>query len=122
MLERAGFIEHVLIVVFFGISLSVVTALLYAALVIWILSLCRWWSDAGGDAAAVELAAPEGLVAEEEQAAVEVQAAPPVAEVAVLPAGGEQAARAVRRRRGARDTASGEAGSSSGSAVERVSE
>ena len=106
MLERAGFIEHVLIVVLFGISSMVEGGLLFAAVVFLIFGLCNWWSGAGADAAA------------EEQAAAEGQATPPVAEVAALPAGGEPAARAVRRRRAARDSASGEPGSSSSNATE----
>ena len=127
MLERAGFIEHVLIVVLFGISLSVVAALLFAAVVVLIFGLCSWWADAGGAAAAAEEpvapevpVAAEGPVAVEEHAVGEEQVmvvepdAVSVDEVADLPAGGEQAARAVCRRRAARDAASGEPGSSSG--------
>jgi hypothetical protein len=121
MLERAGFIEHVLIVVLFGISLSVVAALLFAAVVVLIFGFCSWWADAGDAAAAAEEpAAPEvpvvgeGPAAVEEHAMVEEQVAAPVEEVADLPAGGEQAARAVCRRRAARNSALSEPGSSSG--------
>ena len=134
MLERAGFIEQVIIVVLFGITSSVVTALLLAVAVVLIIGFCSGWSDACGDAAAVVPAAPEEPVAAEgpavveehvaavEQAVVEEPAAVPVDEVADLPTGGEQAARAVRRRCAARDAASGEPGSSSSSVVERESE
>ena len=118
MLERAGFIEHVLIVVLFGISSTVVGGLLFAAVVFLIFGLCNWWSGAGADAAVDLAAAAEGQVAAEEQAVAEGQAAPPVAEVAALPVGGEPAARAVRRRRAARDSASGEPGSSSSNTTE----
>lgn len=104
MLHDAGFIERVIIIVLFGISVSVVMNLLFVAVVILIASLCKWWSGADADAA------------------VEGQAAPPVAEVAALPAGGGQAARAVRRRRVVRDMASGEPGSSSSNATEHERE
>ena len=97
MLGRAGFIEHVIIVALFGISSTVVGGLLFAAVVFLIFGLCNWWSGAGADAAA------------------EGQAVPPVAEVTALRAGGEPA---VRRRRAARDSASGEPGSSSSNTSE----
>ena len=71
MLEGAGFIEQALIIGLFGISCSVVGGLLFVAVVFLIFGMYNWWSGAGGDAAA------------------EGQAKPPVAEVAVLPAGGE---------------------------------
>ena len=100
MMEDAGFIKGIIIFVLFVVLVPMVGALLFAMVVLLTVGLCNWWSGAGGDAAA------------------EGQAVPPVAEVAALPAGGEPAARAVRRRRAARDSASGEPGSSSSNATE----
>ena len=104
MLQDAGFIEHVVLIVVFGILFSVVKNLLFTAVVILIASLYKWWSGADADAA------------------VEGQAAPPVAEVAALPAGGGRAARAVCHRRVVHDMASGEPGSSSSNATEHERE
>ena len=125
MMEDAGFIEGFIIFVLFGISLSVVAALLFAAVVVLIFGFCSWWADAGDAAAAAEEPAAmevpvvgEGPAAVEEHAMVEEQVAAPVEEVADLPAGGEQAARAVCRRRAARDSALSEPGSSSGGVME----
>ena len=116
MMEDAGFIEGFIIFVLFEFLISMVYTMLFMAVVLLAVALCNLWSGAGASAATEEQAAAG------EQAVVEEPAAVPVDEVADLPAGGELAARAVRRRRAARDAASGEPGSSSSSVVERESE
>ena len=113
-LDGAGFFEHVFIILIFGISASVVVGLMYAAVVLLLVALYDWWCGTGGDATAVpavgELVGP---------AAGEQVVLPLVADVAVPPAGGQLAARAIRRRRRtARDSAPGEPVSSSGDATE----
>jgi len=116
MMEDAGFIVRIII---FVISCSVVGGLLFTMVVFLILGMCNWWSGAGAGAATVAPAAPEEPdAAAVEPAVVEEPAAVPVGEVAELLDGGEQAARAIRRRRAARDSALSEPGSSSGSARE----
>ena len=70
-----------------------------------------WWYGVVGGAAAV---VDEFLVAP-----VRDWRTPPVAAAAAPLVGDELGARAVRRRRAARDTATGEPGSSSGDATER---
>ena len=100
MMEDAGFIEGIITFVLFVVWVLMVLTLLFMAVVTLIVVLYNLWSGAGADAA------------------VEGQAMPPAVEVAALPAGGEQAARVVRRRRAARDSASGESGSSPSSIVE----
>ena len=99
-MEDAGFIEGIITFVLFVVWVLMVLTLLFVAVVILIVVLCNLWSGAGADAA------------------VEGQAVPPVVGVAALPAGGGQAARVVHRRRAARDSASGESGSSPSSTVE----
>ena len=114
-MEDAGIIEGFFIFVLFVVSISMVYSVLFVAVVLLAVALCNLWSGAGAGAATVAPAAPEepnAVVVE--QAAVEEPAAVPVDGVADLPAGGEQTAQAVRRRRAVRDAASGEPGSSSG--------
>ena len=108
-LDGAGFFEHVLIILIFGISASVVVGLLYAAVVLLLVALYDWWCGTGGDAAAV----PAGG---------ELEVRPPVAAAAAPLVGNELGARTVRRRRAARDSATGEPGSSSGDATDRERE
>ena len=136
MMEDAGFVEGLFIFVLFVFLISMVYSLLFVVVILLAVALCHWWSGAGagavtvalaapeepdaaeGPAAAVELAEVEDPAAVEEHAVVEEQVAAPVEEVVDLPAGGEQAARAVCRRRASRDSALSEPGSSSGSAME----
>ena len=129
-MEDAGFIEGFFIFVLFVFLISMVYSMLFVAVVLLAVALCNWWSGAGAGAATVAPAAPEEpdaaegpaaveeLAAAVERAVVEEPAVPPVAEVAVLPAEGEPAARIVCRRRTIRDLASDEPGSSSGSVLE----
>ena len=107
-LDGAGFFEHVFIILIFGISASVVVGLLYAAVVLLLVALYDWWCGTGGDAATV----PAGGELEVRQ--------PVVAEAALL-VGNELGARTVRRRT-VRDTATGEAVSYSGAAIEHERE
>ena len=123
-MEDAGFLEGCFVFVLFVFLISTVFSLLFAVVVLLAVALCHWRSGAGAGAATVVPAAPEEPDAAEESAAVEElvaveeQVAAPVEEVADLPAGGEQAARAVCRRRAARDSALSEPGSSSGGVME----
>ena len=130
MMEDAGFIEGFIIFVLFVFLISMVYSLLFVAVVLLAVALCNLWSGAGAGAATVAQAAPEEpdaaegpaaveeLAAAVERAVVEEPTVPPVAEVAVLPAGGEPAARVVCRRLAIRDLASDEPGSSSGGVLE----
>ena len=104
--DRAGFFEHLFLVLWFGFIVAGTMVILLAA-VVWIVwSLHDWWYGIGGDGAAVVPAAEE-LVA------------PPEAHAPVSLAEAEQAARSVRRRRrAARDSAPGEPGSSSSNTTE----
>ena len=117
-MEDAGFLEGFFVFVLFVFLISMVFSMLFATVVLLAVALCHWWSGAGAGAATVAPAAPEEPDAAEELVAVEEQVAAPGEEVADLPAGGEQAARAVCRRRAARDAALGEPGSSSGGVME----
>ena len=118
-MEDAGFIEGFFIFVLFVFLVLMVYSMLFVAVVLLAVALCNLWSGAGAGAATVAPAAPEEPdAAAVEPAVVEEPAAVPVGEVAELLDGGEQAARAIRRRRAARDSALSEPGSSSGSARE----
>ena len=110
-MEDAGFLEGCFVFVLFVFSILTVFSLLFATVVLLAVALCHWWSSAGAGAATVAPAALEEPDAAEERTVEELAA---VEEVVDLPAGGEQAARAVCRRRAARDSALSEPGSSSG--------
>ena len=116
--EGAGFFKQLFVIVIFWIMASVVVALLYAAVVLLLVSLYDWLCGTGGDAAAMpavgELVGP---------AAGEQVVLPLVADAAVPSAGGQLAAHAIRRRRrAAHDSASGESVSFSSDATERERE
>ena len=117
-MEDAGFLEGCFVFVLFVFWISTVFSLLFAVVVLLAVALCHWRSGAGAGVATVAPAAPEEPDAAEELVAVEQQVAAPVEEVADLPAGGEQTARAVCRHRAARDSALSEPGSSSGGVME----
>ena len=104
--DRAGFFEHLFLVLWFRFIVAGTMVILLAALVWIVWSLHDWWYGIGGDGAAV---AP----VEEELVA------PPEAHAPISLAEAEQAARSVRRRhRAARDSAPGEPGSSTSDATE----
>ena len=112
--ERAGFLEHLFCVFLLGLTIEGLLVILLTAAVWLACHLHDWWYGiVGGAAAAVD----EFLVAP-----VRDWRTSPVAGAAAPLVGDELGARAVRRCRAARDTATGEPGSSSGDATERERE
>ena len=112
--ERASFLEHLFCVLWLGLTIGGLLVILLTVAVWLPCHLHDWWYGVvGGAAAEVD----EFLVAP-----VRDWRTPPVAAAAAPPVGDELGARAVRRRRAARDTAMGEPGSSSGEATEHKKE
>ena len=113
--ERASFLEHLLCVLWLGLTIG---GLLVILLMVAVWSACHlhdWWYGIVEGAAAV---VDEFLVAP-----VRDWWTPPVAAAAAPLVGDELGARAVRHRhRAARDTATGEPGSSSGVATKHEEE